>query len=73
MYKKRLYRNSMLSKDLLSCNCTYFESDLQILSTVDVKKKALKALKEYHHQIKAYTDKSPDFKSSLELGSNFSQ
>ncbi|MCJ7689341.1 MAG: UPF0280 family protein [Clostridiaceae bacterium] len=65
MYQERLYRNQMLSKNFIQFNVTEFESDLQIISKVDLKIEACSLIKKYRMQIQGYIQNNPSFLNSL--------
>lgn len=65
MYQERLYRNHMSSKDFLQFNVTEFESDLQIISKINLKSEASQLIKKYRKQLKDYIQPNPSFLKSL--------
>ena len=65
MYQERFYRNQMLSKNFIQFNVTEFESDLQIISKIDLKTEALSIIKKYRKQLEYYIQSNPSFLKSL--------
>jgi ApbE superfamily uncharacterized protein (UPF0280 family) len=62
----RTYRHWIEGKDLVSFQVTVKETDLYIRATVNLQKKALKAINKYRRQLEKYIEKNPAFRDSLE-------
>jgi ApbE superfamily uncharacterized protein (UPF0280 family) len=65
MYQERSYRNQMLSENLIQFNVTEFESDLQIISKINLKSEAFALIKKYRKQLTDYIKIDPSFLESL--------
>jgi ApbE superfamily uncharacterized protein (UPF0280 family) len=65
MYEERIYRNQMLTKDLVQFNVTEFESDLQIFAQSNLQSEARKEIQKYRKILKDYIKEHPNFLTSL--------
>ena len=66
MYEPRTYRHRFESKDLVSFNVMVQETDLYIRASSNLKRKALRLVVKYRHQLESYIERSPAFLTSLE-------
>jgi ApbE superfamily uncharacterized protein (UPF0280 family) len=65
-YQPRIYRHWIESKNLIALNVTEKETDLYILATSNLQRKAQRLVLKYRQQLERYIEKNPDFQTSLE-------
>ena len=65
MYQERSYRNQMLSENFIQFNVTELESDLQIISKINLKSEASALIKKYRKQLNDYIQDDPNFLESF--------
>jgi ApbE superfamily uncharacterized protein (UPF0280 family) len=66
MYEPRVYRHSIVEKDLVSFNTTIRETDLFIMAHTNLQAEALQAIRKYRAPLEDYIRSHPFFYSSLE-------
>jgi ApbE superfamily uncharacterized protein (UPF0280 family) len=66
MYEPRVYRHSIVEKDLVSFNATIRETDLFIMAHTNLQAEALQAIRKYRAPLEDYIRSYPFFYSSLE-------
>jgi ApbE superfamily uncharacterized protein (UPF0280 family) len=65
-YQPRIYRHWIESKNLIALNVTEKETDLYVLATSNLQRKAQRLVLKYRQQLERYIEKNPDFQTSLE-------